>query len=46
MKTEVKAYIKKEVIRLKAKDKLTAEDATEIDSIRKLVEFERMHPII
>ena len=43
MKTEVKAYIKKEVIRLKAKDKLTPEDASEIDSIRKLVEFERKH---
>lgn len=41
MKTEVKAFIKKEVLRLKAKEKLTSEDATEIDSIIKLVEYER-----
>lgn len=41
MKTEVKAFIKKEVLRLKAKEKLTSEDATEIDSIIKLVEYEK-----
>lgn len=41
MKTEVKAFIKKEVLRLKAKEKLTSDDATEIDSIKKLVDFEK-----
>ena len=41
MKTEVKAFIKKEVLRLLAKQYLTPEDATEIDSIRKLVDFEK-----
>lgn len=40
MKTEVKAYIKKEVMRLTAKKVLTPEDATEIDAIKKLVEYE------
>lgn len=41
MRKEVKAFIKKEVLRLKAKEVLTPEDATEIDSIIKLVEFEK-----
>lgn len=42
MKLEVKAFIKKEVLRLKAKEHLTSRDATEIDSIRKLVEYEKL----
>ena len=37
MKTEVRAFIKKEVLRLQAKQYLTPEDAAEIDSIRKLL---------
>lgn len=41
MKMEVKAFIKKEVLRLKAKEKLTPEDATEIDSIRKLIDYNK-----
>lgn len=41
MKTEVKAYIKKEVLRLKTKDVLTPHDATEIDAIKKLVDYEK-----
>ena len=41
MKKEVKAFIKMEVMRLKAKDKILPKDATEIDSIRKLVEYEK-----
>lgn len=41
MKTEVKAFIKKEVLRLLAKDKLSSEDATEVDSIRKLIDYEK-----
>lgn len=40
MKTEVKAFIKKEVMRLTAKKVLTPEDATEIDAIKTLVEYE------
>lgn len=43
IKLEVKAKIKKEVIRLKAKEQLTPDDATLIDSINKLVEHERIH---
>lgn len=42
MRKEVKAFIKKEVLRLKAKEVLIPEDATEIDSIRKLVDYERL----
>lgn len=41
MKTEVRAFIKKEVLRLKAKERLTSEDATEIDSIKKLIDYEK-----
>lgn len=40
MKTEVRACIKKEVMRLKQKDKLTSEDATLIDSIHKIMDYE------
>ncbi len=40
MKLEVKAFIKKEVQRLTAKKNLTPEDATEIDAIKKLLEYE------
>lgn len=40
MKTEVRAFIKKEVLRLTAKSEITPEDAAEIDSINKLVEYE------
>ena len=40
MKLEVKAYIKKEVQRLTVKEKITPEDATEIDAIKKLLEYE------
>lgn len=43
MRTEVKAFIKKEVLRLTAKETLTSEDATEIDSIKKLIDFEKQH---
>ena len=39
MKLEVKAFIKKEVQRLTAKEKITPEDATEIDAIKKLLEY-------
>ena len=41
MKMEVKAFIKKEVLRLKAKKKIIPEDATEIDSIRKLIDYNK-----
>lgn len=41
MKTEVKAFIKKEVLRLLAKDKLSPEDATKVDSIKKLIDYEK-----
>ena len=42
MKLEVKAFIKKEVLRLKAKEHLTSRDVIEIDSIKKLVEYENI----
>lgn len=41
MKTEVRACIKKEVLRLKAQKYISPEDATEIDSIQKLIEYEK-----
>ena len=41
MRLEVKAYIKKEILRLKLKPELTPEDALLIDSIRKLVDYEK-----
>ena len=41
MKTEVRAFIKKEVLRLSKKETLTPADATEIDSIKKLIDFEK-----
>lgn len=40
MKKEVKAFIKKEVIRLKEKKQLTAADATVVDAIRELRHYE------
>lgn len=43
MKTEVRACIKKEVVRLKDEKMITSEDATLIDSIQKLIEYERKH---
>lgn len=43
IKLEVKPKIKMEVMRLKAKEQLTSDDATLIDSIKKLDEFERKH---
>ena len=42
MKTEVRACIKRAVIRLQHTAELTSVDATLIDSIAKLVEFEQM----
>lgn len=39
MKTDVRAFIKKEVLRLTNKQMITPEDATEIDSIKKLIEY-------
>lgn len=39
MQIEVRAFVKKEVLRLTAKEKLTSEDAAEIDAIAKLVEY-------
>lgn len=41
MKTEVRACIKREVERLKGEAVITSKDATLIDSIEKLIEFER-----
>lgn len=41
MKTEVKAYIKKEVMRLKEKPEITPQEATEIDAIMLLVEYNK-----
>lgn len=40
MKLEVKAFIKKEVQRLNAKEEITPEDATVIDAIKQLLEYE------
>lgn len=45
MRTEVRSYIKKELSRLKNKTNLTQEDATEIDSIKEIYEYEITHPI-
>lgn len=45
MKTEVRAFIKKEVLRLKEKRHLSSDDATEIDSICRLVEYEKTRKI-
>ena len=42
MRLEVKAFIKKEVARLKSKAILSSEDAREIDSIKKIVEFNKL----
>ena len=42
MKTEVRACIKKEVVRLKNKQILSSEDASIIDSIKILTEYEKM----
>lgn len=39
MKLEVKAFIKMEILRLSKKDKLSSKEATEIDSIKKLIEL-------
>lgn len=38
MKLEVKAFIKKEILRLSKKDNLSSKDATVIDSIKKLIQ--------
>lgn len=43
MKLEVKAYIKMEVERLKSLETLTPEDATLVDSITKLLKYNREH---
>lgn len=43
MKIEVEAFIRKELMRLTAKKELTPEDATEIDSIKKLVDYEKVY---
>lgn len=40
MKTEVQAYMKKEVLRMSAKESLSPEDATQIDAICRLTEYE------
>lgn len=40
MKLEVKAFIKKEVQRITAKEEITPEGATEIDTIKQLLEYE------
>ena len=45
MRTEVRAFLKKEIQRLKGKTSLTSIDATEIDSIRKVYEYEISHSI-
>lgn len=42
MKTEVKAFIKREVLRLMDKEMLSSEDAAEIDDISKIVSYEKM----
>jgi len=39
MKIEVNAYMKKEVLRLSAKENLSPEDATQIDAISKLMQY-------
>lgn len=39
MRLEVKAFMKKEVLRLKGKDTLTAKEAAEVDAIRKLIKY-------
>ena len=38
---EVRAFIKKEVLRLKAKKELTSVDASEVDAIIKIIEYEK-----
>ena len=40
MKVEVKAFIKKEVQRLSAKANLTPIEASEVDAIKKLLDYE------
>ncbi len=45
MKTEVRAFIKLEVLRLKGKKQLTSEDATKIDAIKKLLEYNKMQKL-
>ena len=40
MKIEVQAFIKKETMRLLAKETISPEDAAEIDAIKKLLEYE------
>lgn len=42
MKLEVKAFIKKEILRLSKKDVLSSKDAKEIDSIKKLMELYKL----
>lgn len=43
IKTEIRAQIKKEVMRMKAKEELTPYDATMIDSIRTLIDYAKTH---
>ncbi len=43
MQAEVKAFIKMEVLRLTAKKELSPKDVIEIESIRKLIDFEKAH---
>ncbi len=45
MRTEVRSYLKKELKRLKAKTNLTSEDATVIDAIKLIYEYESTHPL-
>lgn len=45
MRTEVRAFLKKEIMRLKSKDKLTAKDASDIENIRKIFDYEKTHKI-
>ena len=40
MRTEVRACIKKEVMRLKNEKTISSEDATLIDSIEKLIQYD------
>ncbi len=43
MRTEVRAFLKKEIMRLVSKERLTSEDASEIDNIRKIFDYEKTY---
>ena len=45
MRMEVRAFIKKEVARLKKKDILDSVDATIIDCIKEIVKYEKQTPL-